>query len=294
MEPASVAPILDVPRLVESSRPTRSSGIGYWVLGGFVMVMIVSIAMGNDSSISKTLVSTIWGLGMLTILSASFIYSVIMVNRFRNEHRRVEQIGELVAMKRWPEAVVALDAYLSNPARTHAMRAQALLHLSTVVARYHRFEDAIAVQTRLLDEGMLEENSAAMLRIARAMAMLREDHLFDADRAITELRRSVAAGSAGVSLIEIYRDVKTGHPDEAIELFEREITKMRDQLGHRVADAWGLIARAYDARGREADAARAFRNATLLSPAQELFARYPEVEKLSSRYAVAAAPAEAA
>jgi tetratricopeptide (TPR) repeat protein len=294
MDSSPTAPILDVPRLVESSRPARSIGIGYWVIGGFVLVMVISLAVGNESATSRAIVSAVWAVGMLAVLSASFIFSIITVNRFRNEQRRVEQIGELVAMKRWPEAVAALDAYLSNPARTHSMRAQALLHLSTVVARYHRFEDAIAIQTRLLDEGMLEENSAAMLRIARAMAMLREDHLFDADRAITELRRSVAAGSAGASLIEIYRDVKTGHPDEAIEMFERELPKLRDQLGHRSADAWGLIARAYDLRGRDEDAARAFRNATLLAPQQELFARYPEVEKLSGRYQPAAAPPEAA
>jgi len=87
--------------------------------------------------------------------------------------------------------------------------------------------------------------------------------------------------------------VKTGHPDEAIELFERELPKLRDQLGHRIADAWGLIARAYDLRGRDADAARAFRNATLLTPQAELFARYPEVAKLSGRYQPAAAPPEA-
>ena len=294
MDLPPAVPILDVPRLVESSRPTRSFGLGYWTIGGFISVLVISLFLGNESAASRAVVSAVWGFGMLALLSASFIFSLITVNRFRVEQRRVEEIGELVAMKRWPEAVVALDAYLSTPARTHSMRAQALLHLSTVVARYHRFEDAIAIQTRLLDEGMLEENSAAMLRIARAMAMLREDHLFDADRAITELRRSVAAGSAGASLIEIYRDVKTGHPDEAIELFERELPKLRDQLGHRSADAWALIARAYDLRGRGADAARAFTNATLLSPVEELFARYPEVEKLKGRYRSAAAPPEAA
>ena len=126
------------------------------------------------------------------------------------------------------------------------------------------------------------------------MSMLHEDHLFDADRAISELRRGPAAGSGALALLEIYRDVKTGHPAEAVELFEQKLPVLRDQLGHRSADAYALAARAYDLLGREADARTAFRNATLLAPVVELFRRYPEVQKLADRYKPAPAPAEAA
>jgi tetratricopeptide (TPR) repeat protein len=159
------------------------------------------------------------------------------------------------------------------------------------------------------------------------MAMLREDHLFDADRAINELRQigrseraaaaaargaedvtSVSPGSAGaaaqnifpvaesagLALVEIYRDVKTGHPAEAVAIFEDRLSALRDQLGHRVADAYALAARAYDLLGREAEAADAYRRATLLCPPVELHRRYPEVAKLQGRYEPAAAPPEMA
>jgi len=162
------------------------------------------------------------------------------------------------------------------------------------LARLHRFEESIKVQNQLIDEGILDEPSTATLKISRAMSMLREDHLFDADRAISELRRSVASGSAGVALVEIYRDVKTGHPQEAIELFEQKRDVLRDQLGHRMADAYALVARAYDLQNREAEARAMFRSATLLAPAAELFRRYPEVDKLKGKYEPAAAPPEAA
>jgi len=78
-----------------------------------------------------------------------------------------------------------------------------------------QFYEAIAVQDHLLQEGLVDVTGAAVLRMGRAMAMLREDRLFDADRAINELRRGPAAGSAGVTLIAIYRDVQPGHPGEA-------------------------------------------------------------------------------
>ena len=109
-----------------------------------------------------------------------------------------------------------------------------------------RFDDAIAVFNHLLDNDLVDAPTAHGLRLGRAMAMLREDHLFDADRALADLRRTVAAAgveSAGLALVEIYRDVKTGHPGEAVAIFEQRLPALRDQLGHRVADAYALAAR---------------------------------------------------
>jgi tetratricopeptide (TPR) repeat protein len=291
VEPAS---FLDPGRLMESSRPMPRVRLSWWAAGGFAVVLLLTALIGNKTATEQELVRVIWALAMLVLMGGLFAFSLYTVRRFRFDQIRVERIGELVQLRRWPEAAVAIEQYLASPARTHAFRAQALVYLSSVLARLHRFEDAIAVQNQLLEEGMLDETSAATLRMARAMAMLREDHLFDADRAISELRRGPLAGTAGVALVEIYRDVKTGHPAEAAELFEQKLTVIRDQLGHRVADAYGLAARAYDLLGREDDARKAFQNATLLAPAGELFRRYPEVEKLSGRYEPAAAPPEAA
>jgi len=189
---------------------------------------------------------------------------------------------------------MALELYLSQPAATPQLRVQALVFLAPVLARLERYEDAIAVQTYLIEHAGIDPGGAAAMRVGRAMAMLHQDHLFDADRAISELRRSPAAGSAALALVELYRDVKTGHPAEAVEIFEQKLTTFRDQLGHRAADAYALAARAYDLLGREADARAAFRNATLLAPSIELFRRYPEVRKLSDRFHPAPAPPEAA
>ena len=98
---------------------------------------------------------------------------------------------------------------------------QALIFLSSILARYHRFEDAIAVHNHLLETINFDDSTAHGIRLGRAMAMLREDHLVDADRAISELRRtSQGRESAGLALVELYRDVKTGHPTEAIEHFD--------------------------------------------------------------------------
>jgi tetratricopeptide (TPR) repeat protein len=206
----------------------------------------------------------------------------------------VQQIGELVQLRRWPDAALALEAYLSQPARTQQLRVQALAFLAPVLARLGRFDDSIAVQTHLIEDGRIDPASSAALRIGRAMAMLHEDHLFDADRAISELRRGPAAGSGALALLEIYRDVKTGHPAEAIDIFQQKLPALREQLGHRAADAYALVARAYDLLGKSSEACAAFRNATLLAPVVELFRRYSEVQKMADRYQPAPAPPEAA
>ena len=115
-----------------------------------------------------------------------------------------------------------------------------------------------------------------------------------AGSAFFQCRYVAGVESAGLALVEIYRDVKTGHPDEAVAIFEQRLPVMRDQLGHRVADAYALAARAYDLLGRTAEAQDAYMKATLLSPLIELHRRYPEVEKLAGRYAPSPAPPEAA
>jgi hypothetical protein len=104
---------------------------------------------------------------------------------------------------------------------------------------------------------------------------------------------SAGIESAGLAIVEIYRHVKTGHPDDAIALFNAKLPAIREQLGHRASDAYALIARAYDLLERQSEAADAFQKATLLAPLAELLRRYPELQKLSGRFQPAPAPPEA-
>ena len=284
----------DVPQLLETSRP-RPRVNWFWIAIGLLLLIVLgSSAVTRELPNGSQAVQILAGLAVVGLAIALTAITGHSVRQLRAEQQRVEKLGELVQLRRWEEAAASLEHYLSMPVRSPQLWAQALVYLAAVLSRYHRFEDAIAVQSQLLQEGLLDEPSAAGLRVARAMAMLREDHLFDADRAISELRRSPAAASGGLALVEIYRDVKTGHPAEAIDLFEQKLPILRDQLGHRVSDAHALAARAYDLLGQEPQAREAFHNATLLAPAGELFRRYPEVEKLAGRYQPAAAPPEAA
>jgi len=295
--PPAPPAFLDVSTLLDLSRPRGRLSVLWFLAFGFLAVVVLSALASSNSQAMQEVMRLVSAAAMLAVVAALTLASIVLMKRFRAEQQQVEAAGELVQLRRWPEAGAMLQEILSRPARTLQLRTQSLIYLTSVLARYHRFGDAIAVQEHLLDNELVEGGTAFGLRLGRAMAMLREDHLFDADRAISDLRRTAGAAgaeSAGLALLEIYRDVKTGHPAEAIETFEKKHTALREQLGHRVADAYALAARAYDLTGRETEARDAYEKATLLAPPAELSRRYPEVQKLEGKYDPTLAPPEAA
>jgi tetratricopeptide (TPR) repeat protein len=286
---------LDVSSLLESSMPRPRVPWLPFAAGGFFLAVFLSWYFGKQSDAAEAVASALFSIAFTFFIVFLAVTSFIAVRRARAEQGQLVAIEELVQLRRWPEAAMILQEFLSRPARSHTARAQALLYLAMVLARYHRFEDSVAVHEYILTHINLDDSTGHAIRLGRAMALLREDSLLDADRAIAELRReSRGEKSPGLALVEIYRDVKTGHPAEAIEMFEKSVEIMRGHLGQRIADAWGLVARAYDLVGRGADAQSAFANATLLVSPGELGRRYPETAKLAEKYKATVAPVEVA
>jgi tetratricopeptide (TPR) repeat protein len=293
----SAPQFLDVHTLLEASEPRPRIPWTQFLLGGFVLAFIFSWYVGHSSQPgeSQDVMGSLIFLGLMGFVGSVALASFIGVRRARAEHAAVGAVEELMQLRRWPEAGLLLQSLLSRPARSPLARAQALLFLAMVLARYHRFEDSVTVDEYILGTIPLDDATDHAIRLGRAMSLLREDNLLDADRAISELRRtSRGVESAGLALVELYRDVKTGHPAEAIEIFQDRLEVMRRQLGHRVADAWALVARAYDLLDRREESQTAFVNATILMPLSELMRRYPEVAPLTSKYQAAPAPAEVA
>jgi tetratricopeptide (TPR) repeat protein len=290
-------PFLDVPTLLEASQPRPRISWTHFMIAGFVLAIFLSwfVSRSSQTPEVQAALSTFIGAGLVAFIGSMALAAFIGVRKARAEHAAVAALEELIQLRRWPEAGLILQSLLSRPTRSPFSRAQAMIYLAMVLTRYHRFEDSVLVHDYVLEHIPLDDATDHGTRLARALCLLREENLLDADRAIAELRRnSRGMESAGLALVEIYRDVKTGHPAEAIEIFEQRLQAMRRQLGHRLADAWALAARAYDMLNRPSDAKAAFENATLLTPLAELIRRYPEVAPLSKTYSPALAPAEVA
>ena len=283
---------LDVPTLLERSMP-RARTVGLWYVGGaFLLVLLLTSYAGRAAGNARA-VEAVSAFAMLLLIFAMGILTWLAARSIQVEQSALEAVTELVQLRRWDQAGMVLQGMLSRPARSPLVRMQALVYLAVVLARYHRFADVIAVYDYLLDHYAVDDATAHGLRLGRAMALLREDRLFDADRAISELRRGGGAQeSAGLALVEICRDVKTGHPREAIELFERRREIISKQLGHRLADVLALAARAHDLLDHTDEAARLYHDATLLALPDELQRRYPEVAPLAGKYPAAMMPAE--
>jgi tetratricopeptide (TPR) repeat protein len=306
--PLPDAPLfLDVPTLLASSEPAGRTPWFWYGLGAMgLLVMLAGLGADQDEVVRDTMDGVaLVALGGLMV--ATLVLTRATVRRHRMAAGAVAAAEELMQLRRWEQAAILVQHSLSRPAVSGRHRTQALGLLASLLVRYGRFDEAISVCNELLEQegpGGVDDMSGLGLRMLRSLAMLREDHLVDADRAINDLRRrfrprrsdedeAPVDPPAALALVEIYRDVKTGHPREAIELANRRLPAMRRQLGHRVADVYALLARAHDLVGETAEAAAAYATATLLAPAVELHRRYPEVAKLAGRYGVAAAPKEA-
>jgi hypothetical protein len=295
--PMNVTPpmFVDVQTLLESSRPkARLAWLGY--AGGAGVLAILAMTLFSDrTAAAQETVETLSTFLIILMVGGLSLTNFMQVRAARLEQARLDAAEELVQLRRWPQAAMVLQSVLSRPMRSMVGRLQGLLCLSGVAARFHRFDDVCLITDHLLDDLPLEAGVAHMVKLTRAMAILRQDRLFDADRAISDLRHwSQSDESAGLALVELYRDIKTGHPTEALEIFSAKRDLIRRQLGHRVADAYVLAAKANDLLGQTEAARSAYESATLLAPAMELHRRYPETADLATKYAAAALPPEVA
>ncbi len=289
--PTPELPYLDVPALLESSRPRQRVNWFWYGAGVFLLISLGAAYLSASSPTGRLIVEGGSVFVTIAIIGGMSAITAVTLKRVRAAQLQIEAAAELVQLRRWPQASAILTQILSQPVRTPAMRFEALLYLATVLARNERFDDAIAVYDHLLESNRMDTNTERAIKLGRAMALLRQDRLVDADRAIGDLRRGEAREiSGGLALIEIYRDIKTGHPAEAIELFELRRTLMRDQLGHRVGDAHALVAKAYDLLDQIDAAQRELTNATRLVSIEDLLRRYPELSDLRAKYRTAMLP----
>jgi tetratricopeptide (TPR) repeat protein len=279
-------------RLLEASQPVVRVGLFWYAAGFFMLIVLISAYLSSTSTAMATAMQAFSLLMMLGIIASMGLLTFAMAKRQQAEAHQLLAVEELIQLRRWGEAAVLLEGMLSLPMRAPQHRIQALIYLSTVLARYHRFADAIVVHEYLLEHVRLDPGTEHGLRLGRAMSMLREDHLVDAHRAMSELRRGDdERQSPGLALLDLYRDVKNGHPQEAIAIFEERLPSLRDALGHRLGDAYYLAAKAYDMLGRGLEAQRAYERSTLLAPLTELQRRYPEAASMAEKYSPVMAPA---
>lgn len=287
----------DVIALIDQSRPRP----GIRQAGRAILILWVAALIGPAFGLNAAALESVALLGTL----AMSIYFSSLTAAARRENVAVDDLEGLVALRRTDEAAGPLQRLMSKPMRVAENRLRAMLLLGSVLARMDRHDDALTIFDTLIDREGLAGPGGATVKLARAHEMLRADRLYDADRAINDLRRLLDRGGvtaevaqfddtldwhpdpaalAGLRLLELHRDIKTGHNAEALLHFTTELNLLRKGLGHRVADAHALAAIAAHRMNEPMMAQHRFADATALAPLSELVKRYGDLWPLCGVY----------
>lgn len=337
--PEPAQPFGDLQTLIDASRPNPPFKYAGTLVTAAWVAVVVAWVINASVGLQVGLQAIAW---IATLSGSTLAWS--LNNARRAESTELIAIEDLIALKQYDQAGPRLHWLMLRPMRSQEHRLRALLLLATLLSRMMRHEDALVIYNELIDTERVGGPGGAMVKLGRAMALLYADHLYDADRAINDLRRLIDRGgaaselrqmeiSAGLDaderadfndiardgadpanktdlpapsdgagvpvdtlsiaalrLVELFRDVKTGHITEALDLFHAQRDTLRRGLGHRVGEAHALAAVAYDRAGRESDAARAFADATALQPMADILNRYVEVRPLIAKYKPTPAP----
>jgi hypothetical protein len=285
--PASLqagTPALPTPdQALLSSRPRpRFPLLPMAVIASTAMIGGLILAEARDDS--TRLIQ--WGLVILIlggVLGMAVWWGSAIAAALQKEDREVTRLEEAIRLKHFEAASWLLAILLSKPMLSPIHRLRALLGYVAMLVRAGRFEDVSLATQIMLSEGVTEP-MVAPLRAANAFALLRDDRLVDAHRAIGDVRKLGRDGAAGglYALLEMYRDVRTGHTAEVIEIHTSRRSEIASALGTRVADADALVAWAHLRLGDIASAERMWRRATLLAQPADLVERYPELKEAAS------------
>ena len=271
-----------------------------------MMLIVVSSAIfagllftGTEVEPARSIQRAMALLVPLGVLVFSIFWSAQQSAELRDEDRRVSALEDAARLQRFDWLTHALTDALSRPMRSPLHRVRALQVYVTTLVGVGRFDDAERSAAAMLGEGV-PLGMVTSLRALRVYAMLREDRLVDADRALGELRRQdrdidiSGHAPAMVALAAMYRDAVTGHCDDALRSFEKNRPAIAKQLGLRVADADALAAHSALTLGQSSRAAHLWRRATLFASPAELVHRFPPLSTTSAALAPASVPPELA
>ena len=131
--------------LLEASIP-RPRGGWFWYAGGvFLLIVLLSTYIERGVANGRQIVNFLSSLIMLALIGAMGYMTWRSARQVQGEQLKLAAIEELMQMRRWPEAAWMLQEMLMRPTRTPQGRLGGLVFLSSVLARYHRFHDAIVV-----------------------------------------------------------------------------------------------------------------------------------------------------
>ncbi len=253
-----------------SSRWSRLAPLGVLVAGLFVLLF------APPSAVTAMLPWALLG-GLVVWLHGQ-------KRKMFEAQRGVRGVLELTALRRPRDAESVAWHLLPDLQRWPDMHVQGVLLLGANLMALRAWEPAIEAQDYLLDHIPEDHPTAHLLRAQRAMALLHEDRLVDADTEIRALRRAPLddpTAAALAALAELYQQMKTNHHADALAQAEHEDPRRTlAPLGGEAAHGYALIALAAHRSDRPTEAGNWWRAATLLIDPDRLIADMPDLAAL--------------
>src|SRR5947207_4257647 len=129
---------LNVPELLERSQPSAHRGWFWYAVGVFLLIVMISAYVGVEHPAAENAIHVLSLLAMFALATAMVAITFLTVRNQRLQQEQLDAVSELIQLRRWPEAATIAQNLLSRPTRSPALRAQALIYLTSVLARYHR------------------------------------------------------------------------------------------------------------------------------------------------------------
>lgn len=273
--------------LIASSRP---HGRGYWLLRRWGPITGIAGAVLLLWNIPESAGG--WSLVPLAILAIVLGVSWYFGLTLRRRHSLQTRAAEAVQTRQWAHAQALLQQVLSRPIDSPEMRGSALLSLAEVAASRGRHAAAVTLCDSVL-EIRTGEASARLAKIRKALSLLAEDRLTDANTLIDSLRAQQLPEPLGtlVELAVLYRQIRTGHVEDAVAAAPQLARRAREHLGHRAAMVYGLQASAHLAGGDRPSAERYYDCATRLMTPARLGEQLPDLASLDGQLEPARRPA---
>ena len=207
--PGDAADWFDVERLLDASTPAPAPPL--FLLPPLGLAMMVGALL--LTALAPPEIGIPIGLGLVVASVACTVVLVKAATAARDERRRVRDADELVTLRRWPEAAVALRQLLAAPMRLEVNRRPALVALARVLGRYGLHDEAVDAADAVLDDPRTDPATRFAVGCGRAVLLLQGGRLGDANDALAKLRGEVRQVRRAVARAQ--REREAGEQDEA-------------------------------------------------------------------------------
>jgi hypothetical protein len=225
------------------------------------------------------------------LLAGWLIGMLLVVGWFARRRRRRCRGGVLAAwehaqLEDWEAAQSVLDRVMQKAIPSTVDRGQAFMTLAAIAEHEGCYTGAGQIYETLLLRRIGDAVQLQQAQIGLAAAKLRNQELTDAVNMLSRLEQVVMPPTlrAALDVVRLFQQVFMGHHEDAAQDCEKRCQLYRRFLSTQAAHGYGLLAAAMHHLGRTGEAARLWRDATMLIEAERLVKEYPLLEQVAREY----------